>query len=183
MIDIKKLNGEDMIELIPTDPRYAELWHAWRSEANTLKFNPIANTSLEKLKERMALMSSDLLNLQDAEEFQFLIRSKGILVGTVGLQNISPMMGYGEINYGIGQNFQGMGVGTQAVRKFITMILSKTVLRRLIAYVAEDNIPSRKLLEKIGFKQEGVCREHYIINGEPTNEVLYGLLRREWVTI
>ncbi len=49
-----------------------------------------------------------------------------------------------------------------------------------MAYVAEDNIPSRKLLEKVGFQQEGICREHYIINGKPTNEILYGILRSEY---
>jgi len=62
-----------MIKLIETNPKYVELWHAWRAEPNTLKYNPIAVTSLEKLKERMALMSSDLSNLKGAEEFQFFI--------------------------------------------------------------------------------------------------------------
>jgi catechol 2,3-dioxygenase-like lactoylglutathione lyase family enzyme len=53
-------------------------------------------------------------------------------------------------------------------------------LRRLVAYVAEGNIASRRILEKVGFIQEGICREHYLINGIPTNEVLYGLLRSDW---
>ncbi len=170
-----------MIELIPTDPKYVKLWHAWRSEANTLKYNPIVITTTEELKERMAIMSSDLSNLKGANEFQFFIQNSEILVGTVSLKNISHMMMYGEIAYDVGQEFQGKGIGTQAVHQFISMIFSKTAIRRLIAYVAEDNIPSRKLLEKIDFQQEGICREHYMINGKPTNEVLYGILRQEWV--
>jgi hypothetical protein len=50
----------------------------------------------------------------------------------------------------------------------------------ILAYVAEDNVPSCKLLGRIGFIKEGVCREHYIINGKPTNEVLFGILRSDW---
>ena len=127
----------------------------------------------------MSLMSSDLANLKGAEEFQFFVRTEKQLVGTVSLKNISHMMMYGEIGYDIGQEFQGKGFGTQAVCKFVTKIFAETSLRRLFAYVAEDNVPSRKLLEKVKFQQEGICREHYIINGRPTNEVLYGLLRSD----
>jgi [ribosomal protein S5]-alanine N-acetyltransferase len=168
-----------MIELVPSNPQYADLWQKWRSEPITVRFNPIAVVSLEKLKERMALMSSDLSNLKAAEEFQFFIQSSGKLVGTVTLKNISHMMMYGEIGYDVGQDFQGKGIGTQAVRSFVTKVFSETSIRRLIAYVAEENLPSCKLLEKIGFLKEGVCREHYIINGKPTNEVLYGILRSD----
>lgn len=168
-----------MIELVPTDPQYAELWQTWRAEVNSLKYNPIVITTVDKLKERMALMSSDLSNLKGSEEFQFFVRSGGKLIGTVSLININHIMMYAEIGYNIGQNFQGMGYATQAVRQFVNMIFSRTALRRLIAHVAEDNISSRKLLEKIGFQQEGVCREHYIINGKPINEILYGILRSE----
>ena len=71
-------------------------------------------------------------------------------------------------------------IGTRAVNLFVSKILLETEIRRLFAYVAEDNVPSRKLLEKVGFIQEGICREHYIINGIPTNEVLYGCLRSDW---
>lgn len=169
-----------MIKLIETNPKYVELWHAWRAEPNTLKFSPIAVTSLEKLKERMALMSSDLSNLKGAEEFQFFIQCDEKLVGTVSLKNISHMMMYGEIGYDVGQEFQNKGIGTQAVSQFVATIFSKTAIRRLFAYVAEDNLPSRKLLEKVGFQQEGICREHFIINGKPTNEILYGMLRSDW---
>jgi len=168
------------IELVPTDPKHFELWQKWRAEPNTLKYNPIAVTSLEKLRERMMLMSSDLSNIKGAEEFQFFIQCEMQLVGTVSFKNISHMMLYGEIGYDVGQEFQGKGIGTEAIRQFISKIFSETSIRRLFAYVAEDNVPSRTLLERVGFQQEGICREHFIINGKPTNEVIYGILRSDW---
>jgi predicted enzyme related to lactoylglutathione lyase len=89
------------------------------------------------------------------------------------------MMRYGEIAYEVGEVYHGRGIGTKAVRKFVDKVFAETALRRIVAYVAEDNKASRRLLEKIGFVQEGICREHYIINGIPTNEVLYGILRSD----
>jgi RimJ/RimL family protein N-acetyltransferase len=54
-----------------------------------------------------------------------------------------------------------------------------TPLRKLIAYVHEGNTPSRRVLEKTGFQAEGLLREHYLIDGMPVNEVIYGLLRKD----
>jgi len=36
---------------------------------------------------------------------------------------------------------------------------------------------SRKILDRVGFQNEGLLREHYIVNGSVANEVIYGLLR------
>ncbi|HEY8269858.1 MAG TPA: GNAT family protein [Pseudobdellovibrionaceae bacterium] len=169
-----------MISLVPTSPQYAELWQQWRQEPNSIHYNPIVGSDLEGLRRRMQSCSSDLSNLKAAEEFQFFIQWTGQLVGTVSLKNVSFMMSYGEIGYGVGEEYQGKGIGSEGIRTFVSKIFSETSLRRLFAYVAEDNFASRRLLEKNGFEQEGICREHYIINGTPTNEVLYGLLRQDW---
>jgi RimJ/RimL family protein N-acetyltransferase/catechol 2,3-dioxygenase-like lactoylglutathione lyase family enzyme len=166
-----------MIELVQSKPEYAELWLKWRSEPNTVRYNPIAQTPLAELRIRMEKMSSDLSNLKGSEEFRFFIQFQSQLVGTVTLKNINHMMMYGEIGYDVGESFQGKGIGTNGVKSFVEKIFAETPLRRIIAYVAEDNRASRRILEKIGFIQEGVCREHYLINGKPTNEALYGLLR------
>lgn len=168
-----------MVQLIPTSTQYAELWYKWREEPSSLRYNPIVNSGLESLKDRMKGMKSDLSDLKSAEDFQLFIRWEHNIVGAVNLRNISHTMKYGEIGYGVGEEYQGKGIGTEAIRQFVLKIFNETDLRRLFAYVAEDNIASRRILEKVGFVQEGICREHFIINGKPTNEVLYGILRSE----
>ena len=91
-----------MIELVPTNPEHAELWQSWRAEENTLKYNPIAVTSLEELRRSMSRMSSDLSDLNPKMEYQFFIKYDGELVGTVSLRNVSHMMRYAEIGYDLG---------------------------------------------------------------------------------
>ncbi len=85
-----------------------------------------------------------------------------------------------EIGYDVGQEFQGRGIGTEAIIHLVAKIFTETSIRRLLAYVAEGNVPSRKLLERVGFQQEGIFREHFIINGKATDEVIYGVLGSDW---
>ncbi len=169
-----------MLKLIPLQPEYAELWRGWRSEADMVRYNPIAQISLEELRAEMEGMSSDLSDLNCAAEFRFFIQFQDKIVGTIGLKNISDMMLYGEIGYGVGEAFQGIGLGTSGLKLFAEKIFAETKLRKIIAYVAADNLASQRVLEKAGFIREGVCREHYIINGKPTDEILYGLLRSDF---
>ena len=82
-----------------------------------------------------------------------------------------------EIGYLVAPQARGKGLATYGVRTLADLCFQKTPLRKLIAFVHEDNEPSRRVLEKLGFKAEGLLREHYLVAGKPANEVIYGLLR------
>jgi ribosomal-protein-alanine N-acetyltransferase len=168
------------IELIPADSSYAELWMKWRQETSTLRYNPLAPSNLEQLRIRLASARSELTDLKAASEFCLFARAENDVVGSLTLKGVSQMMMYGEIGYTIGEAFQGKGVGTAAVRAFVEKIFAETPIRRLYAHVAEGNVASCRLLERLGFVNEGTLREHYVINGVPTNEIVYGLLRSEF---
>jgi len=102
------------------------------------------------------------------------------VVGNVSVKNISHVMNYAEIGYGVGQSHHNQGIAPSAIITVISKDFSESSLRKLMAFVHDENIPSRRVLEKLGFAREALSREHYIINGLPENEVLYGLLKQEW---
>lgn len=52
-------------------------------------------------------------------------------------------------------------------------------LVRVTALVREDNIISRRLMKRLGYKQEGVVRKGF---GDQ-NCIVYGLLREEWAAL
>jgi ribosomal-protein-alanine N-acetyltransferase len=168
------------VELIPADPAFAELWMKWRAETHTVRHNPLAPTTLESIRDRLERSCSSFVDLSAAPEFSLFARVDGKVAASLTLKGVSQMMGYGEIGYTVGEEYQGRGVGTAAVRAFVARIFADTPLRRLFALVAEENVPSRRLLERLGFRQEGVLREHYLIQGKPVNEIYYGILRAEW---
>ena len=62
----------------------------------------------------------------------------------------------------------------------IGFAFSRLGLRRLEADVDPRNVASLRLLERFGFKREGLLRERYCMNAELQDAVLLALLRREW---
>lgn len=169
------------IRLTPYQPACLQAFIQWRSEALSVRHNPLKPMSDDEIARTLQDEGADLAELGKHETFRWFIWLDEQMVGSVSLKNISHSMGYGEIGYGIGACYQGKGIGTAGVRLAVEKIFSESGLRKLIAYVHEENQASRRLLEKLGFQEEGLLREHYLINGVPVNEVLYGLLKREWV--
>ena len=53
-------------------------------------------------------------------------------------------------------------------------------LDKIYATTSSYNIPSVKLLEKFGFKLDGRLREHYWINENKYDQLIYSILKNEW---
>jgi RimJ/RimL family protein N-acetyltransferase len=85
-----------------------------------------------------------------------------------------------EIGYGVIPKERGNGYCTEAA----TIIVDYLFLARDIVRIQADadlkNMASRKVLEKVGFKKEGVLRKLYFEQGEWRDSVLYSILREEW---
>lgn len=169
------------IELSSIDATTAEWWYENRQDSETKKFNPLAASTIDSLRERLSKTSSNLLDYESVDAFFWLIKVEDEKVGHLTMQNLNRMMQTAEIGYGVSLQLRGRQIGTRAVELLAKNIFTHTPLRKLIAFVHEDNRASRKLLEKVGFQQEGLLREHYLVNGKATNEVIYGLLRQEFI--
>ena len=59
---------------------------------------------------------------------------------------------------------QGKGYGTEALSAMTNFCFSNTELKRLWTEVDIRNIPSQKMLEKCGYKQEGLIRQGKMVN-------------------
>lgn len=168
------------MELLPYEPTFFQPFLDWRYQPLSVRHNPLKSMSHDEIEKMLAGESADLTQVGKAENFRWFISIEGEVVGTISLKNISHSMGYGELGYGIAEKHHGKGIATAALRIMIDKIFHETSLRKLIAYVHEENQASRRVLKKLGFQEEGLLREHYIINGTPVNEVFYGLLKHEW---
>ncbi len=168
------------IALIAPDPTFAEWWFKERQDPEAIRFNPMASSTVEKLGERVSLAGWDLAQFEKCNSFIWAVRRGEGYVGSATLQNINRTMQTAEIGYMVSAAARGQGVGSAIVRLIAQNFFAQTPLRKLIAFVHEENLFSRRVLKKTGFQQEGLLREHYIVNGEPANEVIYGLLRKDF---
>ncbi len=166
--------------LVAARPEYAALWHAWRSERASQRFNPLFPLSVEELARRLANYIGSDLSDRRRPEFRWMVEADGIIVGTVSAMNPSWNMGYVEIGYMLGEQYHGRGFGTRAVSLLVDKIFRETNLHRIYAMVSVENEPSIRLLTRLGFAREGMMREHYLIQGRRIDEIIFGLLRHEW---
>jgi ribosomal-protein-alanine N-acetyltransferase len=99
------------------------------------------------------------------------------LVGGCTISNIRRgVCQSGSIGYWIGAAHARQGYTSSAVAAIIPFVFSTLGLHRLEAACIPSNEPSRRLLNKLGFREEGHARGYLQINGEWRDHVLFALL-------
>jgi ribosomal-protein-alanine N-acetyltransferase len=168
------------MKLVPYQPAYLHHFIEWRNQPLSLRHNPLQNMTEEEIARMLEREGSELADLRKFPSYRWFVSWEDELIGTLSLKNISHSMGYGEIGYAIAESHRGKGMATAAVGLLIAKIFRETPLRKLIAFVHAENHASCLVLKKLGFQQEGLLREHYVIQNRPADEVLFGLLQHEW---
>ena len=107
-------------------------------------------------------------------------RSDGALLGAITLDNIrrGPAQA-GTIGYWIGAPFAREGFMREALTALVHHAFEVVDLSRLESACLPENTASRGLLEKCGYKYEGVAQSYLQINGRWRNHVLYANLRND----
>lgn len=104
------------------------------------------------------------------------------LVGAIGL-NCDMAVKVGEIGYWIDAAFEGRGLVTRAATAVLDQAFGHIGLDRVALRTGTDNVRSRNVARRLGFTEEGLLREAVIFpNGSRDDDVVYGLLAREWFT-
>jgi ribosomal-protein-alanine N-acetyltransferase len=102
------------------------------------------------------------------------------LLGAITLDNIrrGPSQS-AQVGYWIGQEFARQGFMTEALAAVVHHAFTQLDLSRIEAACLPENVASRGLLERSGFKYEGVAQSYLQINGRWRNHVLYANLRSD----
>ena len=91
-----------------------------------------------------------------------------------------------ELGYVFNQNYHGMGYATEAAACLIDDVFKNHNARRVTAMCNPLNIPSWRLLERLGFRREGHLIQNIYFkrdeNGNPiwSDTYEYGILAEEW---
>jgi len=85
-----------------------------------------------------------------------------------------------EIGYALIPSEIGKGYGTEAVQILVDYLFLSKDIMRIQATTDLRNKASQKVLEKTGFKREGILRKSGFTRGEWTDDYLYSILKEEW---
>ena len=113
--------------------------------------------------------------------FQYAIelRSDGSLAGDVGV-NLHENRMQAEIGFTLAAAHQGHGYATEAVGRVLTQLFTAAGLVRVSAECDARNDRSARLLERLGFRREGLRVRNTWIKGEWTDDLLFGILAEDW---
>jgi ribosomal-protein-alanine N-acetyltransferase len=101
-------------------------------------------------------------------------RSSGKLAGGITLGNIRHGVAQsGHIGYWVGERYSGRGLMTDAVKVVSHFAFDELRLHRIEAACIPDNARSIRVLEKAGFRREGLLRSYLRINGIWQDHYLY----------
>ncbi|WP_419810165.1 GNAT family N-acetyltransferase [Sphingomonas sp.] len=85
-----------------------------------------------------------------------------------------------EIGYLLVRDHWGHGYAGEAVTALIDLLFGTAAARRVYADVDPDNARSLQLLERLGFRREGLLRAEWETHIGVRDSVILGLLADEW---
>ena len=104
----------------------------------------------------------------------------GKLIGDISFFGYVPEHRTAEIGFLFHPDRHGQGFATESVRAVFAAAFSELGLHRIIGRTDARNIPSLRLMERLGMRREAHLIENEFFKGEWSDELDYAILAREW---
>ena len=101
------------------------------------------------------------------------------MVGAVGCHWASHPNRTMELGYWLAEHLWGKGIATEAVDALVRFAFAEYPVHRVQARVIAGNAASERVLEKVGFRREGVLRAALYRRERFEDLTMFGLLRGE----
>jgi ribosomal-protein-alanine N-acetyltransferase len=102
------------------------------------------------------------------------------LIGSCGHWRLMKQHLRSEIGYELAPEQWGQGIMPEAVGAIVRFGFEHMGLHSVEAQIEPNNQGSRRVLEKLGFVQEGYFRQNYFFDGEFTDTAVFSLLKTDW---
>ena len=118
-----------------------------------------------------------------ARSFLLLRRDSDTVIGGLTISHIRRGVSQtASLGYWLGEAHTRKGFMTEALTTAIPFAFTELKLHRIEAACLPKNDASRRLLERLGFHEEGRARGYLKIDGRWQDHVLFGLLEEDWET-
>ncbi|WP_337993925.1 GNAT family N-acetyltransferase [Paenibacillus sp. KACC 21273] len=147
------------------------------------KYEPIRPESYWTLEAQQEMLINGEHNFEAGQGYVFGIFESVSeqLVGRIEISGVArgPFQN-GNLGYFVDQDHHGKGYASAAVQQCLQFAFIEAQLHRLQAGVMPWNTPSLRVLEKSGFRREGLAERYLHINGNWEDHVLYAITIEDW---
>jgi RimJ/RimL family protein N-acetyltransferase len=132
-----------------------------------------------------ALVADDLRALPQGDWLRLALvrQADGQLVGLCSLFAFLLASRRAELGYLLHPDAWGQGLMHEALCALLGHGFAALGLHRVEADIDPANTASARTLQRLGFRQEGLLRERWIVDGRVSDSALYGLLRADWPAV
>jgi ribosomal-protein-alanine N-acetyltransferase len=117
---------------------------------------------------------------RNGKALPFVISVAGEFAGQLNVAGVvRGSMDSAHIGYWVDERFAGRGVMPTAVALVVDHCLGPVGLHRVEVNIRPENIASRRVVEKLGFREEGVRQRYLHIAGEWRDHLTFALVRED----
>jgi RimJ/RimL family protein N-acetyltransferase len=172
----------DRLVLEPVDSRNArELWRILGAP-DLRRYQDIPRLRADEF-ERQVRARPRSLGARITGRFEWLVRRgrPPESIGWVSLRVNERSPDIGEIGYSLIEAARGAGYATEALNAVISEAFGASELGELQACCVPENIASRAVLQRTGFREVRLLRGGAMIRGRHVDVLLYSVARGEWL--
>ena len=168
-ITIRKLKKSDALSI------YQNAKHS-----DIARYTTIPHPYKLKDAEDFIKMTHRKIRKKESCELGIELKETGQVIGAVSLMNIDHKNKNAEIGYWLGKEYWGRKIMKEAVSLILGFGFKQLRLARIYARVIHPNAASARLLEKQGFKYEGLLRKVTLREDKWMDELRYSILKEEF---
>lgn len=160
-------HAEELNALIERNFNHIKRWSAWLKDDRSIE-----NTH--------AFIGRNLKQFGANEGFAVGIWFENKMAGQVEYNYFDWTNRKTEIGFWLGESFQGKGLATKSCRVLIDYVFDELKLNRVEMQCGAENTKSRRIPERLGFREEGIIRQSVWLHDRFVDFVIYGMLAGEW---
>ncbi|GEN74569.1 GNAT family N-acetyltransferase [Chryseobacterium hagamense] len=153
----------------------------YRSDEEANKFQSWIPESPEEAEQFIA-RNTKTFN-QPESWYQVLItdRETAAVIGDMGIHFFGSENLQVELGITLDIRHQGKGYAAEALKGLISCLFTDLQKHRIIASVDPDNRASLRLMERVGLRKEGHFIKSLFWKNKWVDDVIYAILREEWI--
>lgn len=146
--------------------------HASRSQ---MPFDPPTRNLVQTRRMIAAMRRRRALDASGWQQFVVRARTSGAFLGDIGINFDEPRRRQAEIGFAFAPEARGHGFAGEAAAALVERLFA-TGRHRLVAQTDLRNLAAQRLLERLGFRREGLLRQSWEDGGRYYDELIYARL-------
>lgn len=101
-------------------------------------------------------------------------------LGRVGLRIERPEHKEAQLWFNLRRDRWGQGLASEAATALLDFAFDTLQLHRVYGDCDPRNVPSARLMERVGMRREAHLRENWWLKGEWCDSIIYAVLEQDW---